>query len=219
MEFEMTNGSVEEVKDDYVRGTIIRASNKKIDEFDGDGSTKAFTLTTTASNTTYSVYIAGIKQDSGVTKTTTGFTFDSAPKRGAIIEAKYNGDSDFAWVLMLDSYEPSGTKVTITAPTEISLQENAEYHESVDRFGNKTRKLKSKDYSVSLDISLLEDTQAFYDAWKDKKFRIIIENTNGSSYEKDILALCSIEGYSKNYLGQIQSLNIRATDLYEGVTT
>jgi hypothetical protein len=191
----------------------------KLDEFDGDGSTTAFTLTTTADSSTYDVYVAGIKQDSGVTKTTSGFTFDSAPKRGAIIEAKYNTTTNNCWVATLNTYEPSGTEVTITAPTEISLQENAEYHESVDRFGNKTRKLKSKDYSVSLDISLLEDTQAFYDAWKDKKFRIIIENTNGSSYEKDILALCSIEGYSKNYLGQIQSLNIRATDLYEGVTT
>lgn len=191
----------------------------KLDEFDGDGSTTAFSLTTTADSSTYDVYVAGIKKTSGVTKTTAGFTFDSAPKNGAIIEAKYNTTTNNCWVATLNTYEPSGTEVTITAPTEISLQENAEYHESVDRFGNKTRKLKSKDYSVSLDISLLEDTQAFYDAWKDKKFRIIIENTNGSSYEKDILALCSIEGYSKNYLGQIQSLNIRATDLYEGVTT
>lgn len=218
MELDMTNGSVESVKGDYVKGTIIRASNKKIDEFDGDGSTTAFTLTETADSATYDVCIAGIKQTSGITKTTTGFTFTTAPKNGAIVEAKYDGESNFAWVATLNTYEPSGTQVTITAPTEISLQEHAEYHESVDRFGNKTRKLKNKDYSVSLDISLLEDTQAFYDAWKDKKFRIIIENTNGSSYEKDILAICSIEGYSKNYLGQIQSLNIRATDLYEGVT-
>jgi hypothetical protein len=205
----------------YLNGTdnnFVGESYKQ-DEFDGDGTTTAFTLTETADSTSYDVFIAGIKQDSGVTKTTTGFTFDSAPKNGAIIEAKYNLTTNSSWFATLNVYEPSGTQVTITAPTEISLQENAEYHESVDRFGNKTRKIKNKDYSVSLDIGLLEDTQAFYDAWKDKKFRMIIENTNGSSYEKDILALCSIEGYSKNYLGQIQSLNIRATDLYEGVTT
>jgi hypothetical protein len=220
MEIEnVNNGDVSDFKDVVItKDSVLVISNTKHDAFTGDGSTTAFTLSETAASTSYSVYVAGFLQSTNVSKTTTNFTFTSAPKNGAIVEAKYDSNSDFVWVASLQTYEPSGTQVNITCPTEISLQANQEYHESVDKNGNKTRILKNKDYSVSLDISLLENTQAFYDAWKDKKFRMIIENTSGRTYGKDILALCTVEGYTKNYLGQIQSLNIRATDLYGGVT-
>ena len=193
-------------------------SECKLDTFAGDGTTTVFTLTATANNTNYEIFVAGIKQSSGVTKTTTGFTFATAPKRGAIIEAKYNLNFNMTWFAEVNVYEPSGTEVTISGIPELSISANKEFYEREDRLGDKERKEKTQDYTITLNADLLEDAQSFYDVWKDKKFRMIVENTNGSTYKKDIASICSIEGCTKDYLGAIQSITIKATNYYEGVT-
>jgi hypothetical protein len=120
--------------------------------------------------------------------------------------------------MTLNIYEPSGTEVTISGIPELSISANKEFYEREDRLGDKEQKLKYKDYTITLNTDLLEDSQSFYDTWKDKKFRMIIENTAGSSYEKDIAAVCEITGHTKNYLGALESITIKATDYYEGVT-
>jgi hypothetical protein len=158
--------------------------------------------------------VAGRPADA--TKTTTGFSFSTAPKRGAIIEARYNLGINTTWFMTLNIYEPSGTEVTISGIPELSISANEEYYERQDS-RDKEQKLKYKDYTITLNTDLLEDSQSFYDTWKDKKFRMIIENTAGSSYEKDIAAVCEITGHTKNYLGALESITIKATDYYEGV--
>jgi hypothetical protein len=191
-------------------------THSKLDTFAGDGSTTAYTLTATADGTNYDVYVAGRPADA--TKTTTGFSFSTAPKRGAIIEARYNLGINTTWFMTLNIYEPSGTEVTISGIPELSISANKEFYEREDRLGDKEQKLKYKDYTITLNTDLLEDSQSFYDTWKDKKFRMIIENTAGSTYEKDIAAVCEITGHTKNYLGALESITIKATDYYEGVT-
>jgi hypothetical protein len=43
---------------------------------------------------------------------------------------------------------------------------------------------------------------------------MIMEYTNGTSYEKDIAAICEIESSSKDWLTPSESVTIRATDYY-----
>ena len=190
------------------------AESYDISEFSGDGSTTAFTLSPVSTTTTYDVFVAGILQSSGVTKTTTTITFDSAPKNGAIIRAKYNLTTNSAWFATLNVYEPSGTQVSYGAQTAVTIQENQKAIERTDKFNNTDRKIQSRDYTIQLDMDTLKDAQAFIDKWKGKKFRMIMEYTNGTSYEKDIAAICEIESSSKDWLTPSESVTIRATDYY-----
>ena len=196
------------------RNSLLNFENVKSDEFSGDGTTTAFTLSETADSTTYDVYVAGILQDSGVTKTTTTITFASAPKNGAIIRVRYNEFSSFAWVASFNVYEPSDIEVSYGAQTAVTVQENQKAIERTDKFNNTDRKIQSRDYTIQLDMDTLKDAQAFIDRWKGKKFRMIMEYTNGTSYEKDIAAICEIESSSKDWLTPSESVTIRATDYY-----
>lgn len=190
------------------------------DEFSGDGTTTAFTLSTTADDTNYDVLIAGIKQESGVTKTTTNFTFDSAPKNGAIVEVEYNRTTNSSWFATLNVYEPSGTLNTRAYETTISAQSNDRYYEPSDDLGNTEQIEQSSDYTVTLTFDLFENVQSFADEWKGKKFRIIIENISdtATTYTKDIFAVCEILSSSKDYIEGTETVTIKATDYYMNVT-
>jgi len=189
------------------------------DEFSGDGTTTEFDLSGTTDNTNYTVYVAGIPKTSGVTKTTTNITFDSAPKRGAIIEAVYNRAINESWFAELDGWMPTGTQVELDAPTRLSISTTERYNTRTDARGETEREEQDIEYSITLDASLVEDAQSLYDAWKDKKFRMIIENERGTAYEKDIASVCEIDRATKDTLEATQEIVINSTDYYEGVET
>ena len=65
-----------------------------LDVFQGDGTTKTFTLTYTATNNTYTVVNTGGANPSS--KTTTSFTFATAPAVGDTINATYYTESTLA---------------------------------------------------------------------------------------------------------------------------
>lgn len=66
------------------------------DSFAGDGTTAIFYLGITAASTSYTVKRNGTTVTSGITKTTTSFTFSTAPASGASITATYTVTSQNA---------------------------------------------------------------------------------------------------------------------------
>ena len=96
----------------------------------------------------------------------------------------------------------------------MTVTENQTAIENIDKFGNSDREIQSRDYTIQLDLATLKDTQAFADKWKNKKFRMIMEYTNGTSYEKDIAAVCEITSSNKNYMNPAEGITIKATDYY-----
>ena len=91
-------------------------------EFIADGIVKTFNLSQTAS-LPYSVYVNGEEvTDREVTKLSTSFTFATAPKNGAIIEAYYNK----SWVpvsIAMELYEPTKFQETLSHFTELEVSE------------------------------------------------------------------------------------------------
>lgn len=83
----------------YVLFTDLRDSSGYAtitDTFTGDGSTTFFSLSMTASSNTYTVKRNGTTVTSGITKTTTSFTFSTAPASGVTITATYTVNSQDA---------------------------------------------------------------------------------------------------------------------------
>lgn len=73
----------------YTYSTSGAGTIDQKDSFTGDGSTTKFTLTHTATDTKYTVLVNG-SEAVGVTKTTTDFTFSTAPASNASIQAVYH---------------------------------------------------------------------------------------------------------------------------------
>jgi len=189
------------------------ASQAKKDTFMGDGVTTTFTLSSTANSTSYKVYVSGVEVTEGIVKTTTSFTFDEAPKRGAIIEAVYNEQSVPVFVASLELYEPSGAQENISYLTDLTISEN---EDAIDvRFpdGTKKRVVRGRDYTITLRKDLIENYSNFIETYRNKVFRLLIQNTRDGTTE--YAAPCRIEGTSKDYLNGSESVNIWAGDLYD----
>lgn len=184
------------------------------DTFTGDGSTTTFNLSKTADSTSYIVKVNGVEVTSGVTKNTTSVVFDTAPRNGAIIEVYYNAEAETLWCAAIEIYEPSGTQETLSQFTELSITENDDVVVAKFDDGTFKRVVKSRDFTVTLNKSLIENATNFIQKYRDKKFRLIITNSRDSSVE--YVAMCEFDtSRSKNYMDGSENITIRCTDLYD----
>ena len=110
----------------------IKANALTTDNFTGDGSTVAYTLTVTpASLDAVDVYISGLRQNkSTLSLSTNTLTFSTAPPNGASIEVKTIGDINTSSVVAaqsitggqgIDVAEPSTNNFTISNRYDVSV--------------------------------------------------------------------------------------------------
>lgn len=178
-------------------------------EFTGDGVTKTFNLSQTA-QLPYYVFVNG--EEAEVSKTSASFTFITAPKNGAIIEAYYNK----SWVpisISMELYEPTGMQETLSHFTELNVSERIETERNRLEYGAEEKITTFKRYEISIDKALIESTQNILEKYNNKKFRLIITNLRDGKVE--VAAVCELdENNSKNYFRGNERINILATNYY-----
>jgi hypothetical protein len=204
---------------EYLNGdtNTITFTYENYDEFTGNGSTKTFTLSRPACSTDYTVKVAGRNITSEITKGSTSITFTTSPKAGAIIEAYYNtADDAVDFEIVATLLEASGTVVTLDAITDVTINEEQDVIEIINNEGKKERLVRNKEYTITLARNNKNNVESFARKFKDKKFRLILENSKASNYAKDIAAVCEVVGTSKNSLEAEETITIKCTDFYEG---
>ena len=197
-------------------GALVELNQQKqIDIFEGDGYTKVFTLSDTPSGTSnIKAYVNGL-EDTDVTVTTTNVTFAAAPRRKALVEIEYNLAVEYQEpVVKLEYLEASGTVETVPALVDLTVTENEEKTGYLNVNGAALKVAGNKTYTVTVNKDLIESQDNVLEEYRDKKFRLKVENPRDSSTE--YLGVCHIDpDASLDYLNGTESINIKCGDLYD----
>ena len=205
----------------YTYSTSGAGTIDQTDSFTGDGSTTKFTLSHTATDTNYTVLISGA-EIVDVTKTTTDFTFGTAPVNNAPIKAVYQySDPDGAiipggltfWakfdnpVVHLDDYATATSADQWKADSHLSLDEttyNSNFNNGIntnfDRFKVKINNSDSVAHNVEKFIlkgyPIIEDTI-------EQTYKVGNDNTQ-QSIQDDVVHTNFWAGNLAKYLYQAQ---------------
>ena len=197
-------------------GVLVELNQQKqIDIFEGDGYTKVFTLSDTPSGTSnIKAYVNGL-EDTDVTVTTTNVTFATAPRRKALVEIEYNLAVEYQEpVVALEYFEVSGTVETVPALVDLTVTENEEKTGYLNVNGAPLKVAGNKTYTVTLNKDLIESQDNILEEYRDKKFRLKVENPRDSS--KEYLGVCHIDpDASLDYLNGTENIVIKCGDLYD----
>jgi len=180
--------------------------------YSGDGLTVTFNLSKTADDTGYQVYLNGEPITKNITKTTTSFTFDEAPKNGALIEVYYNVSYP-TYGISVETLEPTGNEELLDFITNLSINVQNHSRTITNVFGEQKVKALNEVYQIRFTRNLLENIDDFYLQYKDKTFRMKILNI--STNEVEYLSPCKIVSADKDYFGRVQNLSIIALDYYK----
>lgn len=187
------------------------ANNLEKDTYQGDGTTTTFNLSKTAIDTNYQVFLNGEITD-GISKTTTSFSFDEAPKNGALIEAEYNV-SLIPAVVGVEVLEGEGTETLLDFITSLNIRVENDNMQARNILGEvKTIKMPET-YRITLTRNMLENIEKFYNEYKDKTFRLKLLDT--STNEIEYLTPCKIVSANRDYFGRIENIDIIALDYYK----
>jgi len=187
-------------------------SQHKKDTFIADGVTKTFNLSSTASNTGYTVKIAG-QTISGVTKTTSSITFSVPPRRNEIIEVVYNVDYSLSPGIEAEVLKTNGTTMDVKFLTDISITEQEEALDVNPKNGPRKHAVRNRGYELSISKDLIE-AQNNLEYFRDKTFRVKIYNSRDGTTE--YLSPCTYkQGLSKDWISGSESVVILAGDYYD----
>ncbi len=188
---------------------------KHIDVFEGDGYTTEFTLTETPNGTASIKAFVNGREETDIAVTTTKVTFATAPRRKALVEVEYSLAVEYQEPLIyLEYLEASGTVETVPALVDLTVTENEEKTGYLNVNGAPLKVAGNKTYTVTLNKDLIESQNNILEEYRDKKFRLKVENPRDSSTE--YLGVCHIDpDASLNYLNGTESITIKCGDLYD----